>query len=232
MTGSHVQQTKGKANHRTAKIVTAIVLAVLVVVGILAAFVFKDDNTGLKAAPSADSLKTILTDAVTGKESSLSSTQVNQLLAYEMEKKGAASGALSSVYLSTNADNTVNFYAPVTVNGMHFGITAVTDLTFDSKSNQLVATVKSMHVGRLGVPVNWALNLAKDKLPSGIKVDGDKLLVNSSLLSFPIEGTKGSLTVSGLQVKDNKFLLKTTGMAGVVKDYLAQAKDQLQELLK
>lgn len=221
-----------KANHRTAKIVTAIILVILVIVGVLAAFAFKDDNAGLKATPSADPLKTILTDAVAGKESELSTTQVNQLLAYEMEKKGASGGSISSVYLSTNADNTVTLYAPVTVKGMHFGVTAVANLTFDSKTNQLVATVKSMHVGRLGVPVNWGLSLAKDKLPTGIKADGDKLLINSSLLSFPVEGTKNSLTVSGLQVKDNKFLLKTSGMASVVKDYLAQASDKLQELLK
>jgi len=56
--------------------------------------------------------------------------------------------------------------------------------------------------------------------------------VDSSLLSFPIEGTKGKLTVSSLQVKDNKFLLKTTGMSDTIKDYLAQAGDQLQGLLK
>lgn len=221
-----------KRSHRAAKIVTAIVLVILVAVGILAAFVFKDDNAGLKAAPSADPLKTILTDAVTGKESTLSTAQVNQLLAYEMEKKGASGGSISSVYLATNADNTVTLYAPVTANGMHFGVTAVMDLTFDSKNNQIAATVKSMHIGRLGVPVSWALSLAKDKLPAGIKTEGDKLLVSSSLLSFPVEGTKGSLTVSGLQVKDNKFLLKTTGMAGIVKDYLAQANDKFQEFLK
>lgn len=230
MTASHMQTTKG--NHRTAKIVTVIVLVILVAVGVLAAFMFKDDNAGLKATPSADPLKTVLTDAVTGKESELSTTQVNQLLAYEMEKKGAASGAISSVYLSTNADDTVTLYTPVTVNGMHFGVTAAMNLTFDSKNNQLVATVKSTHIGRLGVPVSWALSLAKDKLPTGIKADGDKLLVNASLLTFPIEGTKGSLTVSGVQVKNNKFLLKTSGMADVVKDYLTQASDKLQELLK
>ncbi len=231
MTDSYVHPVKKANNHRAAKIVTAIVVVLLIAIGVIAAYLFKDDNAGLSAKPSAEALKTILADAVTGKESELTATQVNELLAYKAEQQ-AKNSALGNVYLTVNSDNTVNAYVPVTVKGMHFGITANMNIAFDSKQNAIAATVKSMHIGRLGVPVSWAMNLVKDKLPAGLKADGDKLTIESSYLAFPIEGANASLTVSDLEVKNGKFLLKTTGMTDVVKSYLAKAGDLLQGLFK
>lgn len=231
MTEYHMQAKK-RTNHRAAKITAVVIAVILVILGVLAVYLFKDDNAGLSAKPSADALKPILTNAVTGKETELTPTQVNELLAYKIEQKKSETSALKSVYLTVNPDDTVNVYAPVTVNGMHFGITATAELEFDSTNTQLVATVKSMHVGRLGVPVGWTMDLIKNKLPAGIKANGDKIIVDSSLFTFPVEGIKSSLTVSDLKVKNGKFLLSTTGMTDIVKDYLAQAGEKLQGLLK
>lgn len=228
MLESQVQPLRGKSHHRAAKIVIAIVLAILVIIGILAAFALKDDNAGLAATPSANVLKTILTNAITGKESELSATELNQYLAYQFKQKNAG----SSIYLSINSDNTVNAYTPVTVKGIHLGVTAAANVTFDSKKNLLVAVVKSVHIGRLGVPVTFALNFMKDKLPTGVKVDSDRITVDSSLLTIPVEGTNGTLKISDIQIKNQKILLQTTGMTDLVEEYLRKFGDQLQGFLK
>lgn len=223
MMKSYLQPIQRKKKHRVAKIVTAVVLVILIVFGVLAVLLFRDDKAGLSANPSADVVKTILSNAITGKQSELSADQLNQLFAYQFEHKKSSASTFKSVYLTINPDNTVDVYTPVTLKGMHFGITSNANITYDSGKKQLVATVNSLHVGRLGVPVNWALNMVKDKFPAGITLDGNKLSVDSSLFSVSVQGKKDLFSITGLEVKNNKFLLQTTGMADLIKDYLLKS---------
>jgi hypothetical protein len=211
--------------------VTAVIVIIVAVIGILAAFVLKDDNAGMTVTPSADVVKRIFADAITGKASEITASEVNELLAYNMPKKLAGTDGMEGVFLFTNPDDTVSVYLPVTVKGFHLGVTANAKLSFDSAKNQITADIQSVHIGRLGVPAGWAVNFLKDKLPEGVKADGTKITVGATGLTFQLSGLNGKLTLSDLQVKNQKFVVQTTGMKSMIQDYLNKFGSQIQSFL-
>jgi hypothetical protein len=55
--------------------------------------------------------------------------------------------------------------------------------------------------------------------------------VSATGLTFQLSGLNGKLTLSDLQVKNQKFVVQTTGMKSMIQDYLSKFGSQIQSFL-
>ena len=219
---------------RGAAAAICIVLAVLVLAGVSAGLLLRDDNRGkYSPQPSAKLLEQVAESALTGKETSVSEETLNGFAAMWMEKRAPSQAKkslkLEQAVFDLRDDGTVAAYTPVTWHGIHLGVTSLSSVTFDKERKKLLIDVKETRVGRMKVPVKSFLKRAlKGRLPSGAALDGARVSVDASLFEFEPENVGAVLRVTDIRVEGGAVKILAEGDLGQAGEKL---RDELSQWL-
>lgn len=206
-------------------VAAALFLILAIAVGTLLFLAFQDDNQGLSARPSVDLLTKGMVAAGTGEEVALEPEELNGFLAYlfsrRKEEGDTSPLQLEGMYLTLGEEaGDAGLYLPCTYHGRHLGVTARAQVTFDAGQQKFCIQIKQLKIGRLQIPVDWALAFAEKHLPEGVVREGGNLWVDASKFSLYIEELGSSLRLESFQVEHGKVYLRTTGVMDTVEEYI------------
>ncbi|MBW7571658.1 hypothetical protein [Caproiciproducens faecalis] len=204
-------------------------MLLLAAAGILFVLALNDPNPPLVPAGQTDTSAVaakLLVSAGSGKPAELTGEEVSALMTEKLAQNGR--DAVSGVRLTVNSDNTVGAYLPVTYQGMKLGVSANLTVGWNSTKNNIRVVVNSMKVGRLPVNPAWILPKVSDSLPKGTELEGNVLYLPPQMFGTYEMPNDAPGNISGLEVRDGKFLLNFTVDMAKLKDYLSE---QLKSLL-
>lgn len=202
---------------KTPVIVISVFVFLLAAAGIAFGLALNDPNPPIVPSGQTDSIAVkLIHAAVTGDPARLSEEEVSALASHKLARGGKVQG----VRLSINDNHTVNVYLPVAYKGLRLGFSAVVLPGWDSTAKQMTATVQSVRIGRLPVPPRWFLSRVKKEAPQGLTVQGNRILISSSLLGgIPLTDNHVAY-INGLSVSDHVFLVNVTADLNGLKNYL------------
>lgn len=215
-----MNQTVQKSGKKPLIIILSVVILLLVVLGILFGLALSDPNEPITAVKqtSTGTVK-LVKAAVTGEPASLTVDEMNSILAAKFAK--STQSKINGIRLSIGSNHAVNAYVPINYKGIKFGVSA--NLTVGAAADkQISATVNSMKIGRLPVDPAWLLQNGKASLPSGIRVNGNILTMDTSLLDTYVVGDMVGVNLNSLTVADDQFVVSVSGNLEKLKEYIAQ----------
>ena len=83
-----------------------------------------------------------------------------------------------------------------------------------------------MHLGRLPIKAEWVLEIAKNLLPSEVKVEGKRLSVSDSFFDETVLGGAVGLKVQDLRVTPEGFQVQVQGNLERIQSHLGQYLEQ------
>lgn len=216
-------------------LVFVLILAVLALIffGVLFYLATQDDYQGkYSAEPSADLVTTGLVAAATGKEVEVEPEQLNSFLAYLFQQKQKQQAEqtpkdfqLESLYLTLGQqEGDTGIYAPCAYRGKHLGVTARANITYDTVEKRFCVRMEQVKVGRLSLPLSWAMGFVEKRLPQGVTRQGDSLYLDMSQMELYIGELDSMLELKSFRIADGKAMVQTTGMLDAITGYL---KDKL-----
>lgn len=193
--GSRVPQKK----HGALTVVLVILVILLAAAAIVSWLALSDPyaGRGLENIRPSDSLQqTFLKSALKKDESSFSKDEVNGYLAYLFQKNevGKRTGTLQpqAIAVADASGGNADFYIPVVFRGKRLGVSLNVTPSLDASASRLLFRVNSVRVGRLSVPVGWALKKADGHFPKGFSRDGNTVFCAAPALKASV----GSVSVS------------------------------------
>lgn len=203
----------------------ALLLILAATVGTLLFLAFQDDNQGLSAQPSVELLAKGVVAAGTGEEVALEPEELNGFLAYlfSQQKDGADSSplCLEGMYLTLGEEaGDAGLYLPCAFYGHHLGVTARIQVAFDAQKQAFCIQAKQLKIGRLQIPVSWAMAFLEKNLPEGVVREGGNLWVDASNFSLYIKELDTGLRLESFWVEHGKAYLRTTGVLDAAEDYI------------
>ena len=174
--GVHTPRKK----HGALTAVLVILAVLLAAAGIVSWLVFSDPYAGRgleKIQPSDELPQTLAKSVLSRQKCSFSTDEVNGYLAYLFQKQEegkAKSGVqLQAIAVSGASGDNADLYLPVVASGKRFGVSLNVTPSLSTSSGRLLFHVNSVHIGKLSVPVGWALKKAESRIPKGFTRDGD-----------------------------------------------------------
>lgn len=219
-----------KRGNKPLAIVLSVLVLLLAVIGVLSAMALSDPNEPLTEntdASAASAKIAIAAAATTGKPAQLTGEEASAMLSQKLAQ-GGKQNDVRGVRLTVNSDNTVAAYLPVTYKGIKLGVSANLTVGWDGTKNEIRVAVNSMKIGRL--PVNPARMLlrVKEKLPQGVKEQDGVLYIAPQMFGSYEMPNDAPGNISGLEVRDGKFLLSFSVDMSKLKEFL---EEQLKSLL-
>jgi hypothetical protein len=207
-------------------IVLSVVAAILIIIGILAFLALSDP--GRKNAPASPNTGTFYTKlgaaALSREPAEISQEELNGFLSSKF-------GSMPP-QCKINPDNSLDLYAPINYKGIRIGVTANLTADYNLSRQQLAMQFHSLSVGRLPVPPAFALNLAKDRLPPGISVEGDFLYADSSLLVGGDLSSATGVEITDIELFDGKLMISVAGDPDRFREFVVQSLPDLFNFLK
>jgi hypothetical protein len=211
--------TKRSAVPRSRKALT-VFLAVLVVLlaaaAVLTRMLFSDPNAGKgfdKVTPTDTLIKKILQSASTGKECSFSVEEMNGCLSYLFQQPEAQeNGSKLKIYgaaVSEVSGSSADLYLPVRYRGKNFGVVLNLTPSLSSREDLLVFRVNSVRVGRLPVPLRWALSYTRNHLPRGFSVEGNEITCQNPSIKTSYLSISASVKLSEFKLENGFLKTKT-----------------------
>lgn len=206
-----------------------IVLAALVVLlgiaaGVLYFLATTDDNAGkYTVEPSTDVVKPAVKAALTGQETEITQDQLNGFFSYYIQENGLtlAGHQVKKLYLQLGeTPGAVSLYLVCEGLGKDLGITARGQIVYLEASREFSLQISDLKVGRLKVPVSWALSWISPKLPDGMETQGDTVIIGSQLLQIPLGDLQTSLSLDGFRTEQGKAYVKVSGAVEALQEYL------------
>ena len=193
---------------RALTVFLSILVVLLAALCVLSWMLLSDPNAGRKMeAPSDAAVGKIAAAAVAGQECSLTPQEAGAWLNSMLQKKPA--GGVSAVSMTAGADGTADVYFPVQYRGRTFGVLMNVTPSFDPAAEQMRFPVNSVRIGRLPVPVGWALSRMEAHLPEPLARDGDALVYDAKELpGVSYGGVSVQLKMTDLKLEDGLFKLK------------------------
>ena len=208
--------------------ILAFLFAALAVLAVLALSDPKKDQAFHQGATQRATVQALAQGTLTGQPVALSEEQLNDLLPSDLEAYlSTDSLTVKAVHVSLTEDSLLEVYLPVRLQGIDLAVTMQVNPVCEAGKIQL--QIKSLRVGYLPVPADWVLNMAREKLPAKITVDGSTISIpaqvqllqtQSGETAFTLKVTQ--LTVSGA---DKVFYLKVEADMDGLKDYLSGILD-------
>lgn len=197
-----------KRNNAPAVVLGALA-AVLAVLLVLTLLLFSDPcaGRGLENVQPSDALASdFLKSAAAQQECSFTPDDLNPFLAYVFRKSGAGSErhgvTLLCAAVADASGDSADVYLPAAWKGKRFGVLANVTPSLDSAGNRLLFRVNSVRVGRLPVPVGFALDRAEDLLPEGFERSGSTISCAAPSLDASAFFVSASVRVSKFSMED------------------------------
>ncbi|MCI1966716.1 MAG: hypothetical protein LKJ17_11400 [Oscillospiraceae bacterium] len=217
MQPKHMRKKGGGS--RAVTVILSVLAVLLGALCVLSWMLFSDPNAGKSMPqPSDDAASKVVAASVSGASVSLTAEEVGGWLNFLIRENSdtAADTGLTALSVTTKQDNTADIYFPVQYSGKTFGVTMNLSLSFDAAAEQMKFFINSVHVGRLPVPVGYALDMMGEKLPPMLSRQGETLLCNTkSLFRVDFSGMFLRLKMTEMNLKNQAFHLKFDTEAGV-----------------
>lgn len=205
--------------HGALTAVLVILAVLLAAVGAVSWLAFSDPyaGRGLENIQPSDNLpKAFLKSALVKEESSFSKDEVNGYLAYLFQKNEAGKRTETiqpqAIAIADASGGNADLYIPVVFNGKRFSVSLNVTPSLDTSAGRLLFRVNSVHVGKLPVPVGWALKKADGHFPKGLARGGATVFCAVPALKASV----GSVSVS-FGIGEFKFENGTLKLAGDAK---------------
>ncbi|WP_411676262.1 hypothetical protein [Caproicibacter sp.] len=204
------------------RVLTGALSVLVVLLGalcILSWMILNDPNAGTSMPqPSDAAVSKVISASVAGKEVSLTPEEVSGWLNFLIQKdKNAQSGSVfTAVSVTAGEDGTAEVYAPVRYGGKTFGVLMNVSPSFDQASEQMKFAVNSVRVGRLPVPVGFAMDYLEKGLPSLLARKDNTLACNTaSLFRVDYSGASAQLRMTQMKLLNQLFVLQFTIQLGL-----------------
>ena len=96
----------------------------------------------------------------------------------------------------------------------------------DTEAETIWAELQTVHLGRLPIKAEWVLEIAKNLLPSEVKVEGKRLSVSDSFFDETVLGGAVGLKVQDLRVTPEGFQVQVQGNLERIQSHLGQYLEQ------
>lgn len=205
--------------------VILLLVLLLTVGGVLFFLVMQDDSRDVyQEAPSTDLIAKAVAAAGSGNEMEVSQQELNGFLAYLFEQQKESqqeSTPVHSLYFTLGSgQGKAGVYAPCSVLGLQIGITARVDVQYDANTQIFSIRFEEMKAGRVPVKAKWGLSFLSGKLPEGISVQEDSLLIDANRIDWHLGELGSLLKIEGFRIEEGKAYLKTNGMVDALESYL------------
>lgn len=212
----HMVQEKRRGS-RALTVFLSILVILLAALCVLSWMLLSDPNAGTKMeAPSDAALGKVVPAAVAGQECSLTPQEVSAWLNFMLQKKAGSDSAVSAVSAAAGPDGTADVYFPVQYLGRTLGVLMNVTPSFGADAEQMRFAVNSVRVGRLPVPVGWALSRMEGRLPGSLARDGDALVYSTkTMFGASYGGVSARLKMTDLKMENGLFKLKFEAEVGL-----------------
>lgn len=209
------RRTAPRKKRSSALTVVLVILAVLLAAtGVVSWLVLSDPYAGMgleRVEPSDALAQTFAKSAVTRKECSFSTGEVNSFLAYLYKKydmgKEKRNIRLRAVAVAGSSGDSADVYLPVAYRGKNFGVSLNVTPSLDASSGNLSFRVNSAHIGRLPVPVDWVLAKAESRLPNGLSRSGNTVSCAAPSLKASLLNVSASVSLGKFKLENGTLKL-------------------------
>lgn len=169
-----------------------------------------------KPEPSSELLGKVVKGGLTGEEVEVSPQEANAYLAYLGEN--SENELLQKLTLDIGEDDRLQIWLPVTVYGMD--ITAYCAIRPEFSQETIQLHMEEARAGLLPLPPSVVMDAVKEKLPKGLELQGDTLVMETPRFSLEEQGIDFSVGLQELRVEDGKFILRTDSVSDALQDLL------------
>ena len=208
--------------------ILAFLFEALAVLAVLAISDPKKDQAFHQGATQRAAVQALAQGTLTGQPVALSEEQLNDLLPSDLAAYlSTDSLTVKAVHVSLTEDSLLEVYLPVRLQGIDLAVTMQVNPVCEAGKIQL--QIKSLRVGYLPVPADWVLNMAREKLPAKITVDGSTISIPAQVQLLQTQSGETALTLKVTQLTvsgaDKVFYLKVEADMDGLKDYLSGILD-------
>ena len=175
--------------------------------------------------PSLTAIKKSLESTIINNEVKITNQEVNEFLAYCVEQgyfsfKGNSDVIIKTINADIQAeDNVVIFYIAYDYKGNNYGLTAKVNFTFNSDSQQFIALIQELKIGKLKLPVKLTLSFIKDIFPENININNDTIYIN--YLGFPLQNENTNIiNIESFRISNRSVYIKLEKAGDIVNNYL------------
>lgn len=169
-----------------------------------------------KPEPSSELLGRVVQGALSGEEVEVTAEEANAYLAYLGEN--SHNELLQKLTLDIGEDGRLQIWLPVTVYGMDITAYCAVRPEFSKETIQL--HIEETRAGLLPLPPSWMLESVEEKLPKGLELQGDTLIMDTPRFSLEEQGIDFSVGLEELKVENGKFTLRTDSVSDAIQDLL------------
>lgn len=218
---------------KTLKILLVTFLVIAVIIGgsflIILNLARRDPNAGkYQAQPSTDLIDKSINSAIANQEIELSEQDINGFLAYcinedVLKARNSSDLAIKNVNIDIKNDDSALFYVSYDYKGTEYGLSSEVDLTFDPNTQQFVASIDSLKIGQLKVPVNLALSLINDKLPYGIDTKDNTIYLDYNKIASLNKKNQDLSKIESFHIDGEKAYIKLPKASDTAGNYVKDA---------
>lgn len=169
-----------------------------------------------KPEPSSELLGRVVQGALSGEDVEVTAEEANAYLAYLGEN--SHNELLQKLTLDIGEDGRLQIWLPVTVYGMDITAYCAVRPEFSKETIQL--HIEETRAGLLLLPPSWMLESVEEKLPKGLELQGDTLIMDTPRFSLEEQGIDFSVGLEELKVENGKFTLRTDSVSDAIQDLL------------
>lgn len=169
-----------------------------------------------KPQPSSELLGKVVQGALSGEEVEVTAEEANAYLAYLGEN--SHNELLQKLTLNIREDNRLEIWLPITAYGMD--ITAYCAIRPEFSKETIQLHIEEARAGLLPLPPSLALEAVEEKLPAGVELQGDTLVMETPHFSLEEQGIDFSVGLQELRAENGKFILRTDSVSDAIQDLL------------
>lgn len=217
---------------RLLKVFIILIVAILLIgLSTVVYLVLQDDNKDRRNnSPSSELAMKFAYSALLEKEIIVESDEINAFIAKQVEQKKFRE-TIKAINIKTQTNSSIaNVYVCFECCGVYLGSTFDTEITLNS-DNKLEFNIVKAKVGRLPIPKRFIGNIIGKILGDTVEVQDTTVFINSAVKLNEFN-TEINLTLSKIEIKEGKFILKFSGGVDALKKVLGESLNGLLSFIK
>lgn len=204
------------------------ILLFLVAVGVTIGMAVSDpyEDTVQATAQPETVVPKLAKSLLTGEPALLTKEEVSGLLSSQVAGLHGGGFQVLDLQCVSVEDGAAEFYIRVSYSGLRLGVSARFTVGCDTEAETIWAELQTVHLGRLPIKAEWVLEIAKNLLPSEVKVEGKRLSVSDSFFDETVLGGAVGLKVQDLRVTPEGFQVQVQGNLERIQSHLGQYLEQ------
>lgn len=209
-------------------LITLLVIILIVAGGmaVMYALAKTDPNEGkYNTNPSTTAITKSIESSIINNEVEITNQEVNEFLAYCIEQGYFSFKDNSDMIIKTiNANiqtenNTAIFYVAYNYKGNNYGLTAKVNLTFNPDSQQFIALIQDLKIGKLKLPVSFISYFIKDIPSENVYLDNNTLYINYAGLLYQDKITN-TIKIESFRISNGSAYIKFEKATDIASNYL------------